>query len=118
MFYAIYIVTSRFFLNKCENGSFQPSSLYIITWVSFFGFLTTLPVSLVINPEYINPILYFQVPERVWFGVAYLTFLSTVLGYWFYLEGVKRLSASRAAIFQNLVPIFGVGLSVILLGEI
>jgi drug/metabolite transporter (DMT)-like permease len=118
IFYAMYIVTSRLFLNKCENGSFQPSSLYIITWVSFFGFLTTVPVSLIINPEYINPILYFQVPERVWFGVAYLAFISTVLGYWFYLEGVKRLSASRAAIFQNLVPIFGVGLSVVLLGEI
>ncbi|MFX0122208.1 MAG: DMT family transporter [Candidatus Hodarchaeota archaeon] len=118
IFYALYIVTSRYFLNKCENDSYQPSSLYIITWVSFFGFLTTVPVSLVINPEYLNPILYFQVPERVWFGVAYLAFISTVLGYWFYLEGVKRLSASRAAIFQNLVPIFGVVLSVILLGEI
>jgi drug/metabolite transporter (DMT)-like permease len=118
IFYAVYIVTSKFFLNECENGSFQPSSLYIITWVSFFGFLTTIPVSLIINPEYFNPILYFQVPERVWFGVAYLAFVSTVLGYWFYLEGVKRLSAGRAAIFQNLVPIFGVGLSIILLGEI
>ncbi|MFX1283354.1 MAG: DMT family transporter [Promethearchaeota archaeon] len=118
IFYAVYIVTSRFFLNECENDSFQPSSLYIITWVSFFGFLTTIPVSLIINPEYINPILYFQVPERVWFGVAYLAYISTILGYWFYLEGVKRLSASRAAIFQNLVPIFGVGLSIILLGEI
>ncbi|UCE12575.1 MAG: DMT family transporter [Candidatus Heimdallarchaeota archaeon] len=118
VFYAIYIVISRFFINECETGSYQPSSLYIITWVSFFGFLTTIPVTLVINPEYINPILYFQVPERVWFGVAYLAFISTVLGYWFYLEGVKRLSASRAAIFQNLVPIFGVILSVILLDEI
>lgn len=118
LFYAIYIVTSRFFLNECKTSSYQPSSLYIITWVSFFGFLTTIPVTLLINPEYINPILYFQVPERVWFGIAYLTFISTVLGYWFYLEGVKRLSASRAAIFQNLVPIFGVILSVILLDEI
>ncbi len=116
--YALYIVISRYFLNKCENNSYQPSSLYIVTWVSFFGFLTTIPVALLVNPEYINPILYFQVPGRVWFGIGYLAFLSTLIGYWFYLEGVKRLSASRAAIFQNLVPIFGVGLSVILLGEI
>ena len=119
IFYAMYIVTSRFFLNKCEIGSYQPSSLYIITWVSFFGLLTTIPVALLLNPEYLyNPTLYFQVPERVWFGVAYLAFMSTILGYWFYLEGVKRLSASRAAIFQNLVPILGVILSVVLLGEI
>lgn len=116
--YALYIVISRYFLNKCEKEPFQPSSLFIVTWVSFFGLITTIPVSLIINPEYVNLFLYFQVPERIWFGVAYLAFISTVLGYWFYLEGVKRLSASRAAIFQNLVPIFGVILSVILLNEI
>ncbi len=115
--YAAYIVISRYFLNSFEADS-QPSSLYIITWVSFFGFLTTLPVALFFHPEYINPSLYFEIPERVWFGVAYLAFISTVLGYWFYLEGVKRLSASRAAIFQNLVPIFGVALSALLLNEI
>ncbi|MFX0015017.1 MAG: DMT family transporter [Promethearchaeota archaeon] len=118
IFYALYIVISRDFLNKCENSSYQPSSLYIVTWVSFFGFLTIVPVALLLNPEYINPLLYFQVPEGIWLGIAYLAFMSTVLGYWFYLEGVKRLSASRAAIFQNLVPIFGVSLSIILLGEI
>ncbi|MFX0206891.1 MAG: DMT family transporter [Candidatus Hodarchaeota archaeon] len=115
--YATYIVISRKFLNNFEP-EFQPSSLYIVSWVSCFGFLTTIPVALFFNPEYLNPVLYLQVPERVWFGVAYLSFISTILGYWFYLEGVKRLSASRAAIFQNLVPIFGVILSVILLGEI
>jgi drug/metabolite transporter (DMT)-like permease len=116
--YATYIVTSRFFLNKHKIGSYQPSSLYIITWVSVFGFLATIPVALLLNPEYINPVLYFQVPERIWLGIGYLSFLSTIVGYWFYLEGVKRLSASRAAIFQNLVPIFGVFLSVVLLDEI
>ncbi len=115
--YATYIVTSRFFLNKHNDGSYQPSSLFIITWVSVFGFLTTIPVAFFLDPEYVNLFLFLQVPERVWFGIGYLSFLSTTAGYWFYLEGVKRLSASRAAIFQNLVPIFGVFLSVILLGE-
>lgn len=116
--YSVYIVTSRHFLNDCKTGSYQPSSLYIITWVSFFGFLTTYPVALFLNPEYINLVLYFQVPERVWLGIVYLAFISTVAGYWLYLEGVKRLSASRAAIFQNIVPVFGVILSALFLGEI
>jgi drug/metabolite transporter (DMT)-like permease len=115
--YAAYIVASRHFLNKFEP-EFQPSSLYIITWVSMFGFLTIVPVSLFLHPEYLNPLSFFQVPERVWWGIAYLALISTVLGYWFYLEGVKRLSAGRAAIFQNLVPIFGIALSAVLLGEI
>jgi drug/metabolite transporter (DMT)-like permease len=116
--YSIYIVTSRKFLNNYKTSSYQPSSLYIVTWASFFGFITTYPIALLLNPEYLNPLLYFQVPERIWLGIAYLAFLSTIVGYWFYLEGVKRLSASRAVIFQNLVPIFGVILSTILLGEI
>ncbi|MFX1497914.1 MAG: DMT family transporter [Promethearchaeota archaeon] len=117
--YAIYTITSRHFLNIAQNSpaSFQPSSLWIMTWVSFFGFLITTPIALFISPEFLNPITYFAIPPRIWFGIAYLAFLSTVGAYTFYLEGVKRLNASRAAIFQTLVPIFGVVFSAIFLQE-
>jgi drug/metabolite transporter (DMT)-like permease len=54
----------------------------------------------------------------VWIGISYLAFISTIGAYTFYLEGVKRLSASRAAIFQALVPLFGVLFSAIFLPEI
>ncbi len=117
--YAIYTVTSRYFLNKTQNNfkSFQPSSLWIITWVSFFGFLTTTPIALLISPEFLNPLEYFTIPARIWIGIAYLAFLSTIGAYTFYLEGVKRLGASRAAIFQTLVPLFGIIFSAIFLQE-
>lgn len=117
--YAVYTVISRFFLNKTQKNpnSHQPSSIWIITWVSFFGFLTTAPIALLINPEYLNPIEYLIIPPRIWIGVSYLAFISTIGAYTFYLEGVKRLNASRAAIFQTLVPIFGVILSVLFLHE-
>ena len=117
--YAIYTVTSRFFMNKTQKDleSSQPSSLWIITWVSFFGFLTTAPIALIISPEYLNPVEYFTIPPRIWIGITYLAFLSTVGAYTFYLEGVKRLDASRAAIFQTLVPLFGVIFSAIFLLE-
>jgi len=117
--YAVYTVTSRYFLNKIQNNlkSYQPSSLWIITWVSFFGFLATTPIALLVSPEFLNPLEYFNIPPRIWIGIAYLAFLSTVGAYTFYLEGVKRLNASRAAIFQTLVPLFGVILSAIFLQE-
>ena len=117
--YAVYTVTSRYFLNKTRENlkSFQPSSLWIITWVSFFGFLATTPIALLVSPEFLNPLEYFNIPPRIWVGIAYLAFFSTVGAYTFYLEGVKRLSASRAAIFQTLVPLFGVILSAIFLQE-
>jgi drug/metabolite transporter (DMT)-like permease len=117
--YASYTVISRHFMNKIdENSELQkPSSLWIITWVSFFGFLTTVPLTFIIGPEYLNPNQYLTIPLRIWIGIIYLAFLSTVGAYTFYLEGVKRLSASRAAIFQTSVPLFGVIFSAIFLGE-
>jgi len=117
--YATYTVTSRHFLNKTQNNlePYQPSSLWIITWVSFFGFLITTPIALLISPEFLYPLEYFTIPAYMWIGIAYLAFLSTVGAYTFYLEGVKRLSASKAAIFQTLVPLFGVIFSAIFLQE-
>ncbi len=117
--YAVYSVISRYFLNRAKNKaeSYQPSSLWIITWVSFFGFIITTPIALLVSPEYLNPLEYLSIPPRVWIGVAYLAFFSTVGAYTFYLEGIKRLNASRAAIFLTLVPLFGVVFSTIFLGE-
>ena len=117
--YATYTVTSRYFLNKINNNPElpKPSSLWIITWVSFFGFLTTIPIAFIISPEFLNPVEYLNIPPRIWIGIIYLAFLSTVGAYTFYLEGVKRLNASRAAIFQTLVPLFGVILSALFLHE-
>ena len=117
--YAVYTVISRFFLNKTreDTESYQPSSIWIMTWVSLFGFLITTPIALIISPEFLIPVTYLTIPPRVWIGISYLAFLSTIGAYTFYLEGVKRLNASRAAIFQALVPLFGVLFSAIFLQE-
>lgn len=117
--YATYTVISRFFLNKTSENteSYQPSSIWIMTWVSLFGFLITTPIALIISPEFLIPATYLTIPTRVWIGISYLAFISTIGAYTFYLEGVKRLNASRAAIFQALVPLFGVVFSAIFLQE-
>ena len=117
--YAGYTVISRFFLNKTreDTKSYQPSSIWIMTWVSLFGFLITTPIALIISPEFLIPATYLTIPPRVWIGISYLAFISTIGAYTFYLEGVKRLNASRAAIFQALVPLFGVVFSALFLQE-
>jgi drug/metabolite transporter (DMT)-like permease len=117
--YAIYTVISRYFINstKSQPLEYQPSSIWIMTWVSFFGFLITLPLALILSPEYLIFVTYLYIPNRIWVGILYLAFLSTVGAYTFYIEGIKRLDASRAAIFQSLVPLFGVLFSSIFLKE-
>lgn len=67
----------------------------------------------------------FQLPQIQWSrlgltelaAVAYLGLFGTAVGFvWFY-EGVKALGAARASVFTNLVPVFGVTLALLVLGE-
>lgn len=49
--------------------------------------------------------------------IFYFAFFGTTLGFsWFY-DGVRKLGASRAAMYVNLVPISGILLGIVLLGE-
>jgi len=58
-----------------------------------------------------------SVPLEAWISLAYLGVIGTVLAFiWFY-EGIQRIGASRTAIFNNLIPVFTLVLSVIILDE-
>jgi len=67
----------------------------------------------------------FQLPEVDWSRIGptelacmgYLGLFGTAVAFvWFY-EGVNTIGAARASVFTNLVPVFGVALAVVLLGE-
>src|SRR5207237_5321106 len=102
--YAIYTVTLRRFVAaaRADNAVSAPSSLAILAWISLFGWLFLMPLSLLEAPW-----TYSWSPLS-WLGILYLALLSTVVGYFFYVVGVSKIGAGRAAIFGNLVPVFGV----------
>jgi drug/metabolite transporter (DMT)-like permease len=52
-----------------------------------------------------------------WLSIAYLAIFGSVLAFVFLQVGVARVGAARASAFTLLVPLFGVALSVLLLGE-
>jgi len=54
---------------------------------------------------------------QVWAAVGYLGVFGTVIGFVWYYEGVKAIGPSRTAVFNNLVPVFGIVLAAGLLGE-
>ena len=54
---------------------------------------------------------------QVWASIVYLGAFGTVVAFVWYYQGVRAIGPSRAAVFNNLVPAFGVVLSFILLGE-
>ncbi|OLD02566.1 MAG: hypothetical protein AUJ07_08390 [Crenarchaeota archaeon 13_1_40CM_3_53_5] len=111
--YALYTILLRRFINKDFSKTMagaRPSSLAIISWVSLFGWLFLIPAALIETP--------WKYPWNMnsWLGILYLALLSTVVGYLFYVQGVVQIGASRAAIFGNLVPVFGL-LSSAFIGE-
>lgn len=50
-------------------------------------------------------------------AMVYLGAFGTVIGFVWYYQGVRAIGPSRTAIFNNLVPMFGVVLAALLLGE-
>lgn len=50
-------------------------------------------------------------------ALTYLGAFGTVIGFVWYYEGVKSIGPSRTAVFNNLVPVFGISLGALLLGE-
>jgi drug/metabolite transporter (DMT)-like permease len=52
-----------------------------------------------------------------WLALAYLIFATTLLAFFWWNVGIQRVGAGKTAIFSNLVPIFGVLLAWVVLGE-
>ncbi len=52
-----------------------------------------------------------------WLSVLYMVFFSTIFAFSAWYKGIEQIGASRSSIFVNLVPVFGVLTSVVLLKE-
>jgi drug/metabolite transporter (DMT)-like permease len=112
--YALYtIILRRFIAANRENiQGRQQSSLSILSWISLFGWFFLIPFSILEAPW-----TYTSWDTNSLLGILYLAILSTVVGYFLYIEAISRIGAGRSAIFGNLVPVFGVLTSFLLLGE-
>lgn len=51
------------------------------------------------------------------FNIFFLGVLATGLGFIWYYDGIKKIGAARAAAFINFVPLFGLSLGALFLGE-
>ena len=60
---------------------------------------------------------FLEYSPKDWAMVFYLGFFGTVLGFWWYYEGIKKIGPTRAGLFINFVPISGIVLAFIFLKE-
>ncbi len=52
-----------------------------------------------------------------WLIVLYTGIFPSILSQVFFIRGVELIGANRAGIFSNLIPIFGTGLAILIIGE-
>lgn len=52
-----------------------------------------------------------------WLGLLYLAFFGTVLGFFWYYEGIRAIGPARASVFINFVPVSGVFFGWLMLDE-
>lgn len=57
------------------------------------------------------------VPLKVWGALAYLGLIGTVVAFIWYYQGIRKIGPTKTAIFNNLVPVFAVIFSVLILQE-
>ena len=86
------------------------SPLQASTWATLLGFVMLALFAPFENfPTSIDPL--------VWISIAYLGICGTVLGFVWYYEGIHTIGAVKTSVFNNLIPVFAMLLSVLILGE-
>jgi drug/metabolite transporter (DMT)-like permease len=107
--WATYTIASRFVLTAPD----APSPLAATTLVSLWG---ALMLSVGMPFEWARW-SFAAVPVGVWAIILYFGAGGTALAFVWYNQGVRQLGASRASVFNNMVPVFGVLLATLILGE-
>lgn len=104
--WALYTIIGRKIL-----GGLSP--LAATNYAALWG---TLMLALIAAPDFdtLHPT---QFDWRMITSLLYLGVLGTAVAFVWYYMSVKKLGAATTSIFNNLVPVFGVAISVLLLGE-
>ncbi len=89
------------------------SPLEAVAWACAIGTIMFIPFG--VDKNIIDTI--FDLPMLVWLSVFYLGIFGSALGFVFFYEAVKGLGATKSGVFINFVPVFGVLLSALFLGE-
>lgn len=104
---SLYFVLSQKILDRY-------SALELSTYASIIGALAFLPFIFYEHP-WTNPTLHVSI--YAWFAIGFLGLVGSTMGNLFWIKGIEIVGANRAGIFQNIIPICTMFLSVIFLGE-
>jgi len=98
-------------LGKKVMGELSP--LVSVCYSSIIG-TVLLAIPAVINGR-LGEVVAYSMSD--WFSLFYLGFFGTVLGFFWYYQGIKKIGPMKASVFINVVPISAIILSYFILDE-
>jgi drug/metabolite transporter (DMT)-like permease len=97
----------------CKVALRRMSTESVLAYAMGVGGLALCPLALAERPWVTLP----AASVASWAGLLYLAVANTVLAFSWWNLGIQRVGAGRTATFSNLVPVFGVAIAALVLGE-
>ncbi len=97
----------------CMVAMRRLSGLTSLAYGMMVGSVLLVPLAIIERPG----TAVFSVSLSAWGSVLYISLAGTVLAFFCWNLAIQRVGAGRTAVFTNLVPVFGVLLSWLVLGE-
>ncbi|MDX2151562.1 MAG: DMT family transporter [Bryobacteraceae bacterium] len=96
-------------------GRLLTGKLPAVASTAYSTWLGTVPLAILVFVQPYAPLATFS--TKAWLASAFLGLLGTSLAFLLFLQGVGHIGPARASIFINLVPVFGVLFSSLILQE-
>ena len=109
------ILGSSFYNSYGKKALAHHSPIEMLFWTYLFLTICLTPFTLAMEPETFAHIAHFT--AQTWTGLALLTFFHTFLAMVLFLTALKHLDAIQTALSNYLIPLFGIPIAAIFLGE-
>ncbi len=138
-FFGVLIIISNGSLTAIEHLSFNIGDIFMLIatflWaiysvvgkkvINTIGHRQSVALSTVLGTIYLIPLVIVEnniqnialYPAIAWGSIIYMAFIATFFAFSVWYKGIERFGASKTSIFVNLVPVFGVISSSVILKE-
>ncbi|WP_071590847.1 DMT family transporter [Synechococcus sp. PCC 7336] len=106
---ALYVIFSHRIV-----GNFSPVTLAAVQQTAGFILVTFVWYTGILGDEVLD---FSSLDLGIWFLAIFSGIVQYALAFWFYLIALKTITVSSAALFLNLIPVFGVGAAYLFLNE-
>ena len=105
-------------ITNSKNKASALSALALVTWGGLIACVILTLSSLIFEGPAWQVTTFTQAPIKSWLSLGFIVYISTLIGFGLWSHLLAQNTASKVTPFALLVPVFGMGTSVLLMGEV